>query len=84
MQAISTVYRSIYISEMAVKLGVPHGKAESIAAAMIADGSLRGSIDQVSGLVEFHTYQSPNESWDKAITSFCLELNKITETVQTH
>jgi COP9 signalosome complex subunit 4 len=82
MQAVSVIYESIYVSELASKLGVSHEKAEKIAASMIMDGSLEGSIDQVSGLVEFHTDQSSNATWDKAVSSFCMELNHITDMVQ--
>mmetsp|Transcript_24846 Transcript_24846/g.40644 ORF Transcript_24846/g.40644 Transcript_24846/m.40644 type:complete len:280 (+) Transcript_24846:2-841(+) len=82
MLAVSGIYQSIYISELAIKLGVAHDKAEKIAASMIMDGSLEGSIDQVSGLVEFYSDETPNAAWDKAITSFCMELNRVTETIQ--
>lgn len=82
MQAVSVIYRSIYIGELAVKLGVSHEKAEKIAASMIMEGSLNGSIDQVAGLVEFNSDEAPNDAWDKAITSFCEELNSVMERLQ--
>ena len=82
MQAVSVIYQSIYVSELAMKRGVSNDKAEKIAASMIMNGSLNGSIDQVSGIVEFNTAQSASANWDKAITSFCMELNHVTEMVQ--
>ena len=82
-QAVSGIYRSIYINELAHKLGVQNEKAEKIAATMIMEGSLEGSIDQVANLVEFHTEETPNGAWDKAISSFCMELNHVTDSVQT-
>jgi len=82
MQAVSRIYQSIYLSELALKLGVSNEKAEKIAATMITEGSLEGSIDQVSNLVEFHTEETPNGAWDKAISSFCMELNHVTDSVQ--
>jgi hypothetical protein len=84
MLAVSGIYRSIYIGELALKLVVTHEKAEKIAASMIMDGSLQGSIDQVSGLVEFYNEVSPSGAWDKAITSFCVELNNVTESIQSN
>jgi COP9 signalosome complex subunit 4 len=84
MLAVSGIYQSIYVVELALKLGVSHEKAEKIAASMIMDGSLQGSIDQVSGLVEFYSEVSPNAAWDKAITSFCMELNNVTESIQSN
>lgn len=82
MLAVAGIYQSIYIGELALKLGVSNEKAEKIAAAMIMDGSLTGSIDEVAGLVEFQTEETPNTTWDKAISSFCLHLNRITDTIQ--
>ncbi|OEU09570.1 hypothetical protein FRACYDRAFT_271387 [Fragilariopsis cylindrus CCMP1102] len=82
MLAVSRIYHSIYFSELALKLGVSNEKAEKIAATMITDGSLEGSIDQVANLVEFHTEETPNGAWDKAISSFCMELNRVTDSVQ--
>jgi COP9 signalosome complex subunit 4 len=82
MLAVAGIYQSIYVSELALKLGVSNDKAEKIAAAMIMDGSLSGSIDQVVGLVEFQTEETPNSAWDKAINSFCMELNNVTDAIQ--
>ena len=82
MIAVSKIYKTIYTSELAVKLGVGTEKAEKIAASMIMEGSLEGSIDQVDGLVEFYENETPNSSWDKGISDFCLNLNRVTETIQ--
>lgn len=43
----SKLYNNIYIEELASLLGVSSEKAESIAADMITEGRLNGSIDQV-------------------------------------
>lgn len=43
----SKLYNNIYIGELASLLGVTPDRAESIAADMIAEGRLDGSIDQV-------------------------------------
>ena len=59
-----------------------HDKAEKLAANMIMDGSLHGSMDQVEGLLEFQSGESPEESWDRAITGFCLELNRVTDAIK--
>jgi COP9 signalosome complex subunit 4 len=82
MIAVSKIYKTIYISELAEILGVSTEKAEKIAAEQIMEGGVQGSIDQVDGIVEFHTPDTPNTSWDKAISNFCMDLNRITETVQ--
>ena len=83
MLAISGIYRSIYVDELAFILGVSNKKAEKIVATMILDGSLEGSIDQVENLVLFNTEESTNGAWDKSISSFCMELNRVTDYIQT-
>lgn len=82
MVAVSNLYRSIYVKELARILGVDERKAEKIAASMIMEGSLHGSIDQVDGLLEFEPDESAGQLWDRSITSFCLELNAVTDTVK--
>ena len=82
MIAVSKIYDSIYFSELAVVLGVSPEKAERIAARMIMDGSLAGSIDQVDGLLEFDTEDSDQVVWDKAVSSFCEDLNKVTDAIK--
>lgn len=82
MIAVSKIYQSIYASELALVLGVDAAKAEKIAASMIMEGSLHGSIDQVDGLVQFETEDSALTTWDKSISSFCIELNRVTDAIQ--
>lgn len=83
MIAVSKIYDSIYFSELAVVLGVSPEKAEKIAARMIMDGSLAGSIDQVEGLLEFESENSSSQMvWDKAVSNFCDELNKVTDAIK--
>lgn len=82
MIAVSKIYQSIYFSELALVLGVTSDKAERIAAAMVMEGSLSGSIDQVEGLVEFEVDETENAAWDRNISSFCVELNRITDIIR--
>ena len=82
MIAVSKIYQSIYFSELALVLGVSAHKAEKVAASMIMDESLTGSIDQVEGLLEFHSDDSAHMAWDKSISSFCEGLNQVTDAIQ--
>lgn len=82
MIAVSKIYDSIYVSELALVLGVNPNKAEKIAASMIMDGSLTGSIDQVEGLLEFQSEDSLQMTWDKSISNFCEGLNEVTDAIQ--
>jgi COP9 signalosome complex subunit 4 len=82
MIAVSKIYQSIYVSELALVLGVTSEKAEKLAAIMIMEGSLSGSIDQVEGLVEFESEDTVDGTWDRSISSFCVELNHITDVIR--
>jgi len=82
MIAVSKLYRSIYFTELGLVLGVSRNKAEKVAATMIMDGGLNGSIDQVDGLLNFEKEESPQAFRDKSITSFCGELNRISDMIQ--
>ena len=82
MIAVSKIYKSIYVTDLSLVLGVTPEKAEKIAAAMIMEGSLAGSIDQVEGLVEFESEDTANGTWDRSIASFCVELNNITDVIR--
>lgn len=82
MIAVSNLYTSIYFTELGRLLGVEAERAEKVAAKMIMDGSLLGSIDQVDGLLSFEGTDSALLSWDEAITSFCVQLNRATDAVR--
>mmetsp|Transcript_38676 Transcript_38676/g.93128 ORF Transcript_38676/g.93128 Transcript_38676/m.93128 type:complete len:410 (-) Transcript_38676:101-1330(-) len=87
MVAVSHLYTSIYFTQLGELLGVVDAvKAEKVAAKMISDGSLSGSIDEVEGVLRFHPAKAKEESallhWDETITSFCMQLNKVTDAVR--
>lgn len=80
MTAVSRLYRSIFLKELKDKFlgGVP---AEKIAATMIMDGSLEGEIDQVDGVLYFGN-KKQEDIWNKGITSFCIQLNKVSDNIK--
>ncbi|GKY97591.1 hypothetical protein MPSEU_000717500 [Mayamaea pseudoterrestris] len=82
MVAVANLYQSIYITELARILGVPPEKAEMTAASMIMDGSLRGSINQVEGLLNFEEEEEEEVILDRSISSFCIELNNVTDAIK--
>ena len=64
---------------------VVHEKAEKVAAKMITDGSLSGSIDEMEGVLYFNTLSKDESSllrWDETIITFCGQLNKVTDAVR--
>ena len=87
MVAVSHLYSSIYFKQLAELLGVvDYVKAEKEVVKMIGDGTLSGSIDEVEGVIRFHPTSKKEEStllhWDDTITSFCVQLNKVTDSVR--
>jgi len=82
MVAISQLYSTIYFTALGETLNVTRERAEKIASKMILDGSLNASIDQVDGILTFGEEESPLVSWDGAITSFCMQLNNVTDGVR--
>lgn len=81
MIAVGEIYQSIHIEELALILGVSNDKAEKIASSMIMEGSLCGFIDQVEGILEFQDEEAGHAAWDKSISSFCAELNRVVEII---
>mmetsp|Transcript_15744 Transcript_15744/g.17480 ORF Transcript_15744/g.17480 Transcript_15744/m.17480 type:complete len:414 (+) Transcript_15744:52-1293(+) len=90
MISVSRLYRSIYIKELQSKfLGNVISNTEKFAANMIMEGSLQGEIDQVDGVLHFNQQQleqdedkEKEEIWDKSITSFCMDLNTVSENIK--
>jgi COP9 signalosome complex subunit 4 len=82
MIAVSILYRTVYLEDLARILGVSTAKAEKIAATMIMDGSLKGSMDQADGLLEFEVEETPDVAWDRSIETFCVELNHVTDAIK--
>eukprot|EP00884_Botryococcus_braunii_P007009 jgi/Botrbrau1/16309/Bobra.0066s0077.1 len=75
--AASRLYDNIFFPEMGQLLGVDEQKAESIAAHMIMESRLQGSIEQVEGLLEFSTHAGDLLDWDLQIESVCHRLNNM-------
>ena len=82
MIAVANLYRTIFLWELAQVLGVSEQRAETIAANMIMEGSIQGIIDQVDGLLVLEPEELPEEAWDHSITSFCLELNRVSDAIK--
>jgi len=80
--AVGKLYQNIYFSELGQVLGVHAHKAEKVVAGMIVDGQLKGSIDQVDGLLTFDGEECALLSWDEAITGTCTQLNRVADLVR--
>ena len=63
-------------------MGVDLRKAEKTASSMILEGALNGSIDQMEGLLEFRSEETPQSFADGSITNFCIELNRVADSIK--
>lgn len=83
MLAASRVYSNIGFEELGKLLGCDASTAEKMAARMIAEGRLTGSIDQVANIIEFDSSSGGEAlaSWDSRVKALCLTLNTVSEKV---
>ncbi|CAL5223938.1 g6541 [Coccomyxa viridis] len=79
LAAASRLYNNIYFAELGQLLGVTPAQAESVACRMIAEERLKGSVDQVDGLLCFETDTEGLQQWDEQIGLVCNRLNTILE-----
>lgn len=79
--AASKLYENIRFDELGTLLGIDAEKAETIAARMIEEGRLYGSIDQIHQIVEFVERSGDAEAAqttaDKQIEAACQQVNEI-------
>jgi len=73
----SKLYTNISFEELGALLGIESQKAEKIAARMISEDRMRGSIDQVEGVIHFENDIEELQQWDHQIVSICQALNDI-------
>ncbi|KAF8071124.1 CSN4 [Scenedesmus sp. PABB004] len=73
----SKLYNNISINELGNLLAVAPERAEQMAAEMIGEGRLRGSIDQVDGLIHFEDSLEQLVQWDKQVAGACAKVDAI-------
>jgi len=72
LEAASKLYSRIYISELAALLGISDcNKIEKAAGKMISESRLKGTLDQVDGLLTFGQDPNPLEVKDHEIENLC-------------
>eukprot|EP00245_Coleochaete_scutata_P009413 TRINITY_DN3090_c0_g1_i1.p1 TRINITY_DN3090_c0_g1~~TRINITY_DN3090_c0_g1_i1.p1 ORF type:complete len:401 (+),score=100.64 TRINITY_DN3090_c0_g1_i1:15-1217(+) len=77
----SKLYTNISFEELGSLLGIDANKAERMAARMISEDRMRGSIDQVEGIIEFENDIEGLQQWDQQIASVCQALNGVLDTM---
>jgi COP9 signalosome complex subunit 4 len=82
MAAAYKIYENIHFTELGSLLEISTLKAEQIAARMITEGRLNGSIDQVEGILHFNSDGNTLKHWDESILDLCLKMNKCVEDIE--
>lgn len=72
--AISNIYKSIKIDNLAQLLRVPALQAETVVGKMIAEQRICGSIDQIDQIITFEVKTQP---WDEHINVVCNKVNHV-------
>ncbi|KAJ3107350.1 hypothetical protein HDU97_004231 [Phlyctochytrium planicorne] len=81
--AASRLYHHIRFDELGVLLGIPADNAEKIAARMIGEGRINGSIDQIDKLISFTPGGSyVLEDWDSRIANLCHHVDNLVAKIQ--
>jgi len=75
----SRIYNNITFDELGALLEIPPARAEEIAARMMVENRLNGSIDQIATLIKFETEGGPLNLWDKHIEAACHTVNNVLE-----
>eukprot|EP00854_Cymbomonas_tetramitiformis_P008328 gene8328-9895_t len=75
----SKLYNNIMFTELGMLLGIEAEKAEKVAARMVSEERMQGSIDQVDGIIYFANDVEELAQWDTQIQSVCLSVNSIVD-----
>eukprot|EP01112_Ceratiomyxa_fruticulosa_P013896 TRINITY_DN393_c0_g1_i1.p2 TRINITY_DN393_c0_g1~~TRINITY_DN393_c0_g1_i1.p2 ORF type:complete len:457 (-),score=89.26 TRINITY_DN393_c0_g1_i1:2002-3171(-) len=75
----SKLYNNITFEELGSLLEISPERAEKVAASMIKEKRMKGSIDQIEQLIYFESTQDTLGKWDEQIESVCHHVNYILE-----
>lgn len=79
--AISNIYKSIRVDNLAHLLRVPPAQAETVVGRMIAEQRIAGHIDQLDEIVHFEAKTQP---WDEHIDVVCSKVNNVVDLLLLH
>ncbi|PHT50916.1 COP9 signalosome complex subunit 4 [Capsicum baccatum] len=77
----SKLYKNISFDELGTLLGIPPQKAEKTASTMIFEDRMRGSIDQVEGIIHFEDDTEERQQWDEQIMGLCQALDDVLDSM---
>ncbi|CAM9897786.1 unnamed protein product [Pylaiella littoralis] len=81
MVASSRIYDNVTFKELGTLLQIPRKQAEKVAARMITEGRLHGTIDQIEGLLQFEGDLDELQHWDERVNILCQKVNQCCETI---
>jgi COP9 signalosome complex subunit 4 len=81
MNAVTRIYASIRFRDLGLILETSETKAQVLAAKMIQQGVLKGTIDQVDGVLMFDQGSDEGKDWEAGVRSFCDGLNEVADEV---
>jgi len=81
LQSASKLYRNISFGELGRLLSIDPLRAEKVAAAMISEERMSGTIDQIDGFIYFYN-ENEFVQWDGQIGSLCNDVNGILDLMQ--
>lgn len=76
----SRVYSSIAVSSLAALLGVSPERAEAVVGQMVCEERLQGSLDQISGVLQFGR-EPPLEEWHHQLAQLCGQVNSLVDKI---
>ncbi|CAN0476563.1 unnamed protein product [Ectocarpus sp. 12 AP-2014] len=82
MVASTRIYENVSFKELGTLLQIPCEQAERVAARMITEGRLRGTIDQIEGLLQFEGDHDELQNWDERVNILCQKVNNCCETIE--
>ncbi|PHU20594.1 COP9 signalosome complex subunit 4 [Capsicum chinense] len=77
----SKLYKNISFDELGTLQGIPPQKAEKTASTMIFKDRMRGSIDQVEGVIHFEDDTEERQQWDEQIMGLCQTLDDVLDSM---
>eukprot|EP00611_Tribonema_gayanum_P012424 TRINITY_DN2305_c0_g5_i1.p1 TRINITY_DN2305_c0_g5~~TRINITY_DN2305_c0_g5_i1.p1 ORF type:complete len:398 (+),score=177.15 TRINITY_DN2305_c0_g5_i1:256-1449(+) len=81
MVAAAHIYENVRFGELGALLEIPPAKAEQVAARMISEKRLEGSIDQVDGVLQLGSGGGELQDWDERLGAACARIATCVEAI---
>eukprot|EP01059_Diplonema_ambulator_P031100 TRINITY_DN5615_c0_g1_i2.p1 TRINITY_DN5615_c0_g1~~TRINITY_DN5615_c0_g1_i2.p1 ORF type:complete len:402 (+),score=113.66 TRINITY_DN5615_c0_g1_i2:47-1252(+) len=81
LRSASQLYYNISFDELGALLDIPPHKAERVAAKMISEGRLNGTIDQPKNMLIFTSDHTAINQWDQQIANACNTVSALADKI---